>query len=48
MGEHLVKSIEFASVPVDSSEHSFNIRRIPILIHECVIQLRTSGIYYNL
>lgn len=44
MGEFLCKSVEFASVPVDSSEHSFNIRRIPMLIHECTKYLRTYGL----
>jgi hypothetical protein len=44
MGEFLCKSVEFASIPVDSSEHSFNIRRIPILIHECTKYLRTYGL----
>jgi hypothetical protein len=45
----LCKSIEFASVPVDSSEHSFNIRRIPILVHECTQFIKnyisTKGIF---
>ncbi len=46
LGEYLCKSIEYASVPVDSSEHSFNVRRIPILAHECVSYIKTNGNLY--
>ncbi|KAJ3127706.1 hypothetical protein HK098_005942 [Nowakowskiella sp. JEL0407] len=42
MGVELIKSIQYASVPV--GETNDGKRRIPILVHECVKYLREKGI----
>jgi hypothetical protein len=42
----LCKSIEYASVQCES-ETSFNVRRIPILVHECVKHLKSCGLKSN-
>ncbi|KAJ3410438.1 hypothetical protein HDV05_003800 [Chytridiales sp. JEL 0842] len=42
----LCKSIEYASVQCEA-ETSFNVRRIPIIVHECVKYLKANGLKSN-
>ncbi|KAJ3057316.1 hypothetical protein HK097_009269 [Rhizophlyctis rosea] len=43
----LIKSLTYASIPVDPADNERDCRRIPILVNECIRYLKTHGMQSN-